>query len=116
MQFTSGNRTTKAHIAQIIQMAIELKKMTLDGGLLNVPAKKTAADSDNSSDEDEPAETEKQALDQAMKHINDRDWTKFCGGPLKFFEVRWTKKLEDYNSDEEEEEEEHHEDSSSVDS
>ena len=95
-------------------MAIELKKMTLDGGMLNGTAKKAQADSDNSSDE-EPAETEKEALDQAMKHINDRDWTKFCSGPLKFFEVRWTKKLEDYNSDDEEEEH-HQDDSSSQDS
>jgi hypothetical protein len=32
-----------------------------------------------------------------MRHVNDRDWTKFCNGPLKYFETKWTKKLEDYN-------------------
>ena len=33
-----------------------------------------------------------------MRHVNDRDWTKFCNGPLKYFETKWTKKLEDYNN------------------
>ena len=32
-----------------------------------------------------------------MRHVNDRDWTKFCNGPLKYFETKWTKKLEDYD-------------------
>jgi hypothetical protein len=36
LQFESGNRTTKTHLASIINMAIELRKMTIDGGLLNV--------------------------------------------------------------------------------
>jgi hypothetical protein len=31
-----------------------------------------------------------------MRHVNDRDWTKFCNGALKYFETKWTKKLEDY--------------------
>lgn len=35
-QFESGNTTTKGHLASIIHMAIELRKMTIDGGLLNV--------------------------------------------------------------------------------
>ena len=34
-----------------------------------------------------------------MRHVNDRDWTKFCNGALKYFETKWTKKLEDYNHD-----------------
>jgi hypothetical protein len=33
-EFSSGNKTTKAHLASIINMAIELKKLTLEGGLL----------------------------------------------------------------------------------
>ena len=33
-EFSTGNKTTKAHLASIINMAIELKKLTLDGGLL----------------------------------------------------------------------------------
>jgi hypothetical protein len=37
------------------------------------------------------------ALERAMRHVNDRDWTKFCNGPLKYFETKWTKKLEDYD-------------------
>ena len=41
--------------------------------------------------------TEKEALERAMRHVNDRDWTKFCSGALKYFETKWTKKLEDYN-------------------
>ena len=28
--------------------------------------------------------------------MNDTDWTRFCSGTLKFFETKWTKKLEDY--------------------
>jgi hypothetical protein len=33
--FESGKKTTKAHLASILNMAIELRKMTLDGGLLS---------------------------------------------------------------------------------
>jgi hypothetical protein len=36
LQFESGNRTTKTHLASIINMAIELRKMTIDGGLIDV--------------------------------------------------------------------------------
>jgi len=32
--FETGNKTTKTHVASIINMAIELKKLTLEGGLL----------------------------------------------------------------------------------
>ena len=34
-----------------------------------------------------------------MRHVNDHNWTKFCNGALKYFETKWTKKLEDYNRD-----------------
>ena len=74
-------------------MAIELKKLTLEGGLLKAqrksPTTKNAgvasSDSDDSSDEAPTADdaTEKEALERAMRHVNDKDWTKFCNGPLK---------------------------------
>ena len=104
-EFSSGNKTTKTHLASIINMAIELKKLTLEGGLLKPQRKSPTAkqsgassDSDDSSDEAPAADdaTEKEALERAMRHVNDRDWTKFCSGPLKYFETKWTKKLEDY--------------------
>lgn len=104
-EFSSGNKTTKAHLASIINMAIELKKLTLDGGLIKTHAKpikksKASSDSDESSDETPLADdaTEKEALERAMRHVNDRDWTKFCNGALKYFETKWTKKLEDYDT------------------
>jgi len=87
-------------------MAIELKKLTLEGGLLKAAGKSptnkragASSDSDDSSDEAPTADdaTEKEALERAMRHVNDRDWTKFCSGPLKYFETKWTKKLEDYD-------------------
>jgi hypothetical protein len=37
-EFSSGNKTTKAHLASIINMAIELKKLTLDGGFIKTQA------------------------------------------------------------------------------
>ena len=108
-EFQSGNRTTKAHLASIINMALELKKLTLEGGMIQVKgkspsAKKSSSDSDDSSDDAPTADdaTEKEAIERAMRHVNDRDWTKFCSGPLKYFETKWTKKLEDYNRKESE--------------
>jgi hypothetical protein len=41
-EFSSGNRTTKAHLASIINMAIELKKLTLEGGLLKASGRSPA--------------------------------------------------------------------------
>ena len=38
-EFSSGNKTTKAHLAAIINMALELKKLTLEGGLLKASGK-----------------------------------------------------------------------------
>lgn len=82
-------------------MALELKKLTLDGGLLLAekaakPAKKDSDDSEESSEVDEALE--KAATERAMRHINDIEWTKFCKGHLKVFETKWTKKLEEYDS------------------
>lgn len=103
-EFSSGNKTTKAHLASIINIALELKKLTLEGGLLK-PSKKSPAakssgaassDSDDSSDE-APTADDAEATERALRHVNDRDWTKFCSGPLKYFETKWTKKLEDYD-------------------
>ena len=103
-EFSSGNKTTKAHLASIINMALELKKLTLEGGLLQ-PSRKNPAtkksggassDSDDSSDE-APTADDAEATERALRHVNDRDWTKFCSGPLKYFETKWTKKLEDYD-------------------
>jgi hypothetical protein len=103
-EFSSGNKTTKAHLASIINMALELKKLTLEGGLLKPSRKSPAAknsgaassDSDDSSDE-APTADDAEATERALRHVNDRDWTKFCSGPLKYFETKWTKKLEDYD-------------------
>ena len=103
-EFSSGNKTTKAHLASIINMALELKKLTLEGGLLQ-PSRKSpttkksggaSSDSDDSSDE-APTADDAEATERALRHVNDRDWTKFCSGPLKYFETKWTKKLEDYD-------------------
>jgi len=103
-EFSSGNKTTKAHLASIINMALELKKLTLEGGLLK-PSRKSpvaknsgaaSSDSDDSSDE-APTADDAEATERALRHVNDRDWTKFCSGPLKYFETKWTKKLEDYD-------------------
>ena len=33
-----------------------------------------------------------------MRHMNDTEWTKFCGTQLKRFESKWTRKLEDYKN------------------
>jgi hypothetical protein len=95
-------------------MALELKKLTLDGGMLKTEAKTGpkkvfnafSSDSDDSSDDAAGASeapladdaSEKEALERAMRHVNDRDWTKFCSGALKYFETKWTKKLEDYDN------------------
>ena len=58
-----------------------------------------SSDSDDSSDETPLAEdaSEQEALKRVMRHVNDHHWTKFCNGALKYFETKWTKKLEDYN-------------------
>ena len=39
---------------------------------------------------------EKEALARSLHHMNDTQWTKFCGTHLKRFEKKWTTKLEDY--------------------
>lgn len=119
LQFESGNRTTKTHLASIINMAIELRKMTIDGGLIDVKQgngsaknlkqekkSNTYTDSEESDESDDhpsvphPADeaAEKEALARSMLHINDTQWTKFCSTHLKRFEKKWTTKLEDYQN------------------
>ena len=87
MQFQSGNQTTKGHLAAIIKMALVLKKLTLEGGMLSAGKKEDA-------DEDD-----EEAFSKIKRHLNDSDWTRFCNGELKRIENRWTKKLEDYRKE-----------------
>ena len=78
-EFFSGNKTTKAQLASIINMELELKKLTLEGGLLQPsrksPVKKSGAalsNPDLSSDE-APTADDAQATESALRHVNDRD-------------------------------------------
>lgn len=36
MNFESGRHATKSHLASVIKMALVLKKMTLEGGLMSL--------------------------------------------------------------------------------
>jgi hypothetical protein len=33
---------------------------------------------------------------KSFKHLNDSQWSTFCGRKLQYFETKWTKKLESY--------------------
>ena len=79
-EFFSGNKTTKAQLASIINMELELKKLTLEGGLLQ-PSRKSPvtkksgaalSNPDDSSDE-APTADDAQATESALRHVNDRD-------------------------------------------
>ena len=47
---------------------------------------------------------------KSFKHLNDSQWSTFCGGKLKFFETKWTKKLEEYTEEDHRENEMHDDD------
>ena len=63
------------------------------------------------------------ASGKSYSHLNDTQWKQFCDGRLHHYEVKWTKKLEDYTdddnreivSDKEEEEEDVEDDDSDED-
>lgn len=93
MKFDSGRQATKGHVAAIVKMALVLKKLTLEGGMLEINKKGSDASEDESSEE---VVAEKEAFSRSLKHINDREWTLFCNGQLSVFENKWNKKLEDY--------------------
>ena len=93
MKFDSGRQATKGHVAAIVKMALVLKKLTLEGGMLEINKKGSDASEDESSEE---VVAEKEAFSRSLKHINDREWTLFCTGQLSVFENKWNKKLEDY--------------------
>lgn len=76
LTFESGRTTNKANLAPIIQIALALKKMTLGDN-----------EEEEKSDEDEAY----------------YDWVDFCNNQLNVFEVKWTKRLEDYGEKAEEE-------------
>ena len=59
-------------------MALVLKKLTLEGG---------AGRKGNEEDAD---------IERSIRQMYDTDWTRFCGGTLRIFETKWTKKLEEY--------------------
>ena len=39
------------------------------------------------------------ASGKSYSHLNDTQWKQFCDGRLHHYEVKWTKKLEDYTDD-----------------
>ena len=87
MEFSSGRHTTKSHLAAIIKMALVLKKMTVENGLLAIQNNKPQS------------EEEKKHFQDQLDQINDKEWTHFCNSRLKKFETKWTKKLEDYTQE-----------------
>jgi hypothetical protein len=89
LRFPESQRTaTRGHLAAVIKMALVLKKLTLEGGMLAMVRK--------GDDEAQNEREEALALERSMRQMNDTEWTRFCGSTLKFLEVKWTKKLEDY--------------------
>lgn len=53
LTFDSGNKTTKAHLASIIKMALVLKTMTLEGGMLSTRPSSNKKDSSSGSDNED---------------------------------------------------------------
>jgi hypothetical protein len=72
--FASGNTAHRGHLAAIIKMALELKKISHD-------IQSQSTDDDTTS---------------KASSIEDPEWNKFCGKELKVHETKWTKKLELY--------------------
>jgi len=90
LEFESGNRTTKGHLAAIIKMALVLKKLSQDAPAVMI-------------EEDDDEQT---LFEKSVKQRADAEWGRFCNGKLRVFENKWTRKLESYNNGDEEEEEE----------
>lgn len=88
LRFESGRLAHRGHLAAIIKMALELKKLTLEGGLIDVVSNKRAA----GNSEEVQNELERQLKAQIL----DAEWTKFCSGPLRVHETKWNKRLEEY--------------------
>lgn len=82
--FASGNHAHRGHLAAIIKMALELKKISQD---LSSTANQRESDSENEAD------IEKSSSGNLTE---DPEWTKFCNKELKVHETKWTKKLELY--------------------
>jgi hypothetical protein len=39
---------------------------------------------------------------QHLREINDPEWRDFCNGPFREYEIKWTKRIEDYVREREE--------------
>ena len=68
MQFQSGRSAQRGHIAAIIKMALELKKML------------------SSSKKDEEGESSSEEVEESGAHTvgeRDEEWERFCGKELK---------------------------------
>ena len=96
MQFESGRLTHRGHLAAIIKMALVLKKLTLEGGMLEVSKKPVPENWEEISEDEEKSTSQNPEFMRQLKHITDVEWTKFCSGPLQLHETKWVKKLEEY--------------------
>lgn len=99
--FKSGNRTTNSNLATIIKIGIALKRLTTNGstnGALEEGNDETE-DIFNNEIEKNADDSQEQSTSKSFKHLYDNHWSTFCNGRLRFFETKWTKKLEGYTEE-----------------